>query len=128
MTKETERIGMMKVSLKRLAMGAVMTLAATGSAAQSNEIRPGALWHDTAGHVINAHGGGVLFDRGVYWWYGEHKVYGRAGNKAHVGVHVYSSADLVNWDDRGIALAVSENPQSDIIDAAKKYSDFSAEI
>ena len=84
--------------------------------APASEIRPGALWHDTAGHVINAHGGGVLFDDGVYWWYGEHKVYGRAGNRAHVGVHVYSSRDLVNWDDRGVALAVSDDPQSDIAD------------
>lgn len=86
------------------------------NAPHRTEICPGALWHDTSGHVINAHGGGVLFDNGVYWWYGEHKVYGRAGNKAHVGVHVYSSRDLVNWDDRGIALAVSEDPQSDIAD------------
>ncbi|MDO5320602.1 MAG: beta-glucanase, partial [bacterium] len=62
--------------------------------AKQVEIRPGAIWHDTAGHVINAHGCGVMFDQGVYWWYGEHKVYGRAGNKAHVGVHVYSSTDL----------------------------------
>ena len=104
------------MNLKHLAMGMAAALAATGAVAQPDEIRPGALWHDTSGHVINAHGGGVLFDRGVYWWYGEHKVYGRAGNKAHVGVHVYSSADLVNWDDRGIALAVSEDPQSDIVD------------
>ncbi len=89
---------------------------ASGRAARPAEIRPGALWYDTAGHVINAHGGGVLFDGGTYWWYGEHKVYGRAGNRAHVGVHAYSSRDLVNWDDRGVALAVSDDPQSDIAD------------
>ena len=100
-------------SLRRLFVEMALMLPFALSAA---EIRPGALWHDTAGHVINAHGGGVLFDDGVYWWYGEHKVYGRAGNRAHVGVHVYSSSDLVNWDDRGIALAVSEDPQSDIAD------------
>ena len=93
----------------------IVALGGAVSAKQA-EIRPGAVWHDTAGHVINAHGCGVMFDQGVYWWYGEHKVYGRAGNKAHVGVHVYSSTDLVNWDDRGVALAVSEDPQSDIVD------------
>ena len=93
----------------------IVALGGAVSAKQA-EIRPGAIWHDTAGHVINAHGCGVMFDQGVYWWYGEHKVYGRAGNKAHVGVHVYSSTDLVNWDDRGVALAVSEDPQSDIVD------------
>ena len=104
------------MQVKYRVMGIVAALCAVGALARQDEIRPGALWYDTSGHVINAHGCGVMFDRGAYWWYGEHKVYGRAGNKAHVGVHVYSSTDLVNWDDRGIALAVSEDPQSDIAD------------
>ena len=33
---------------------------------------------------------------------------------AQVGVHVYSSRDLERWNDEGIALQVSENPNSDI--------------
>ena len=73
-------------------------------------ICPGQLWRDTNGFAINAHGGGIMLHEGVYWWYGEHKIYGQAGNSAHVGVHVYSSTDLVNWDDRGIALAVDTKP------------------
>lgn len=73
-------------------------------------IHPGQLWRDTNGFVINAHGGGIMLHDGVYWWYGEHKIYGQAGNSAHVGVHVYSSTDLVNWDDRGVALAVDTQP------------------
>jgi len=64
---------------------------------------------------INAHGGGVLFHEGVYYWFGEHKIAGKAGNVAHVGVHCYSSQDLYNWDDRGIALAVSDDPASEIV-------------
>ncbi len=103
--------------MKRCLFGIVLAAMCGGVlAAKQAEIRPGVVWHDTAGHVINAHGCGVMFDKGVYWWYGEHKVYGRAGNKAHVGVHVYSSTDLVNWDDRGVALAVSEDAESDIVD------------
>ena len=43
---------------------------------------------------INAHGGGILYDKGTYYWYGEHKVEGDAGNYAQVGVHCYSSKDL----------------------------------
>ena len=78
------------MQVKNMVMVVVAALCAVGAMARQDEIRPGALWYDTSGHVINAHGCGVLFDRGVYWWYGEHKVYGRAGNKAHVGVHVYS--------------------------------------
>ena len=63
---------------------------------------------------INAHGGGILLHDGVYYWFGEHKVEGEAGNRAQVGVHVYSSSDLYNWKDEGIALAVSDDPTSDI--------------
>jgi hypothetical protein len=76
--------------------------------------RPGKLWPDDNGVHINAHGGGVLFHEGVFYWFGEHKIVGEAGNVAHVGVHVYSSRDLYNWRDEGIALAVSDDPQSPI--------------
>ena len=31
-----------------------------------------------------------LYDKGTYYWYGEHKVEGDAGNRAQVGVHCYS--------------------------------------
>jgi len=68
---------------------------------------PGKLWPDNNGVHINAHGGGVLFHEGAYYWFGEHKIEGEAGNFAHVGVHVYSSRDLYRWTDEGVALAVS---------------------
>ncbi len=75
---------------------------------------PYALWPDDKGVHINAHGGGVLEREGVYYWYGEHKVAGDAGNYAQVGVHVYSSRDLLRWRDEGIALRVSEDAASPI--------------
>lgn len=74
-----------------------------------NSFKPGELWYDNNHVHINAHGGGVLFYNSKYYWYGEHKIEGEAGNKAQVGVHVYSSDDLYNWHDEGIALAVVEN-------------------
>jgi len=40
---------------------------------QSNYIEQGTQWLDTNGKVINAHGGGILFYNGVYYWYGEYK-------------------------------------------------------
>jgi len=80
----------------------------------NKSFRPGAIWPDDNGVHINAHGGGVLFHAGVYYWFGEHKIAGEAGNAAHVGVHVYSSRDLYNWRDEGIALAVGDDPQSPI--------------
>lgn len=77
--------------------------------AEPGSIQPGERWLDNNGVHINAHGGGILFHDDTYYWYGEHKIEGRAGNRAQVGVHVYSSTDLYNWTDEGIALSVVEN-------------------
>jgi hypothetical protein len=75
---------------------------------------PGEIWQDTNGVPINAHGGGMLFYNGTYYWFGEHKLDGPSGDVAQVGVHVYSSKDLGAWKDEGIALSVSDDPQSEI--------------
>ena len=82
--------------------------------AAAGKFTPGAIWPDNNGVHINAHGGGVLFHGGTYSWFGEHKIEGPEGNRAMVGVHRYSSNDLYDWTDEGIALAVSEDPGSDI--------------
>jgi len=76
--------------------------------------RPAEPWLDNHGAPINAHGGGILYHQGIYWWFGQHMVEGTAGNKAMVGVHVYSSTDLNHWQDHGIALRVSNDPNSEI--------------
>ena len=47
-----------------------------------------------------------MYDKRVYYWFGEHKTEGENGNLANVGVHCYSSRDLYNWTDEGIVLAV----------------------
>lgn len=42
--------------------------------AQKNSyIIPGEVWKDTDGNPINAHGGGLLYHDGTYYWYGEYK-------------------------------------------------------
>ena len=83
--------------------------------AAHHEFSPGQEWTDSNGSPINAHGGGILFFDDTYYWYGEHKVEGRKGNTAQVGVHVYSSEDLYNWKDQGIALSIdSTDSDSDI--------------
>ncbi|MFA5326321.1 MAG: glycoside hydrolase family 43 protein [Prolixibacteraceae bacterium] len=80
-----------------------------------HQITPGEIWKDNNGTHINAHGGGILYYDGIYYWYGEHKIAGRIGNSAQVGVHCYSSSDLYNWKDEGIALKVNDtDPTSDI--------------
>ncbi|MDN3582428.1 glycoside hydrolase family 43 protein [Mucilaginibacter flavus] len=79
-----------------------------------NSFNPGAIWPDNKGVHINAHGGGMLYKNGIYYWFGEHKIAGDAGNRAMVGVHCYSSKDLYNWKDEGIALTVSPDTANDI--------------
>ena len=76
---------------------------------------PGKEWVDNNGIAINAHGGGILFHENTYFWYGEHKIEGKIGNTAQVGVHLYSSKNLYQWKDEGIVLRVNEtDPSSDI--------------
>jgi len=72
---------------------------------------PGETWKDTEGVHINAHGGGILYHQGVYYWFGEHK--GNT-NDAQVGVTCYSSKDLYNWKNEGTALKVTSEPNSQI--------------
>lgn len=91
-------------------------LAFSPSVFAADQFQPGAVWLDNHGLPINAHGGGILRHDGIYYWFGEHKIQGTAGNEAHVGVHVYSSRDLYHWRDEGIALKVSTDSKSDIVD------------
>jgi beta-xylosidase len=82
---------------------------------ETKNIKPGEIWPDNNGVHINAHGGGILFHDGKYYWFGEHKIEGEKGNKAWVGVHCYSSKNLTDWKDEGIALkVVKDNPESEI--------------
>lgn len=77
------------------------------------KIETGELWPDNRGIHINAHGGGVIFHEGKYYWYGEHK--SSHTSSAQVGITCYSSTDLVNWTYEGVALAVSDNSESEIV-------------
>lgn len=94
---------------KFLFSGILLMLLLSCSTKNESFFTPGELWPDEAGVHINAHGGGVLYHNGTYYWYGEHKIEGKAGNRAHVGVGCYSSSDLYHWKNEGIALKVVEN-------------------
>lgn len=85
--------------------------------AKHNSIVPGELWPDNHNVHINAHGGGILYKKGRYYWFGEHKTTGIGGNVANVGVHCYSSKDLYNWKDEGVALKVA--PDNSGVDIEK---------
>ena len=79
-----------------------LSLALLGaSAAFAKYIVPGGRWVDTEGNLVNAHAGGVVFEEGKFWWFGEYKT---EGQEEGGGVSVYSSDDLATWESHGIAL------------------------
>lgn len=84
----------------------------------------GAPWRDTDGNIINAHGGGVLYHEGTYYWYGEYKkgettlLPGQNWECYRTditGVSCYSSKDLLNWKYEGLVLkSTPEDIHSDL--------------
>jgi beta-xylosidase len=93
--------------------------------AASVSVRPGEVWNDTAGKPINAHGGGMLFHEGAYYWYGELKegrTYAPACNVSWGGTRVvaggiscYRSTNLTDWENLGVVLnPVAEDPNHDL--------------
>lgn len=87
-----------------------VTLSQTIKATERKTIQPARLWLDNKGNAINAHGGGILFHNGIYYWYGEHKIDGKSEEQfADGGIHCYTSSDLINWTDAGIVLGVEYN-------------------
>lgn len=68
-------------------------------------IYPGQPWLDTKGERIQAHGGAVIYENGVYYWYGENKEHTDGKNGVWTwGIKLYASADLCNWEDRGFLI------------------------
>jgi beta-xylosidase len=80
--------------------------------------------YDTNKNLINAHGAGILYNKGIYYLFGEIKrgttweVPNQSWEDYRVpagGVSCYSSTDLKHWKYQGIALApVKNDPGSDI--------------
>lgn len=68
-------------------------------------IYPGQTWLDTSGNRIQAHGGSIFYEDGLYYWYGENKEKTNGKNGIwHWGVRCYRSADLCNWEDCGLII------------------------
>ncbi|PMC37316.1 hypothetical protein CJ195_11170 [Bacillus sp. UMB0899] len=74
----------------------------------NESFKPGQPWLDTNGNIIQAHGGGIMYDEETetYYWYGEDKT---NGYLPATGVHAYSSKDLYNWKDEGVVMKAVEN-------------------
>lgn len=75
---------------------------------ENESFKPGQVWKDTDGKPIQAHGGGIMYDEQTetYYWYGEDKTHGYLPAR---GVRAYSSKDLYNWKDEGLALTAIES-------------------
>jgi hypothetical protein len=75
-------------------------------------IKPGQIWPDTEGKHINAHGGGIIYFNETYYWFGEYRLARLEKDKSHYGVSCYSSKDLLNWKNEGLALKVINDTAS----------------
>ncbi len=84
-------------------------------------ICPGQPWLDTRGKRIQAHGGAVYYEDGIYYWYGENKEHTDGKNGVWTwGIKVYSSTDLYNWEDRGFLIPpVLDDPDAALFPAKR---------
>jgi Glycosyl hydrolases family 43 len=72
----------------------------------NHSFKPGQIWPDNEGRHINAHGGGIIYFNNRYYWFGEYRSPRSAKEKSQYGVSCYSSSDLLNWKNEGLALKV----------------------
>ena len=77
-------------------------------------IYPGKPWYDTEGRRIQAHGGAIFQEDGVYYWYGENKEKTDGKNDIWTwGISCYRSSDLCNWENLGLIIPpVLDDPAS----------------
>ena len=89
------------------------------------KIVPGEIWNDISGNPINAHGGGIMYHAGKYYWFGEYKK-GKTWRVENIttwecyrskagGVSCYSSSNLTDWQFEGLALSPDTiDPNNDL--------------
>ena len=74
-----------------------------------NSICPGKPLLDTNGKRVQAHGGSIFYEGGIYYFYGENKEYTTYGSDIWTwGVRAYASTDLYNWEDKGLIIEPDE--------------------
>src|SRR4030042_1733073 len=90
----------------------VLMVGYTANSQSNNLIKPGEIWPDTEGKHINAHGGGIVLFKGTYYWFGESRLLRGEKDRTNYGVGCYSSKDLLNWKNEGLALRVIDDTAS----------------
>lgn len=78
----------------------------------NTSFRPGQVWPDNEGKHINAHGGAILEHNGTFYWFGESRLPRNEKDRTRYGVGCYSSKDLLNWKNEGLALRVINDTSS----------------
>ena len=74
--------------------------------APAQVIQPGAVWPDDRGQHVQAHGGGILFWEGAYYWFGEDR--SRGNDRQYRYVACYSSSDLTRWNFRSQVVKLAD--------------------
>lgn len=69
-------------------------------------ITSGVSWFDDKGLTVSAHGACIVKESNRYYLFGEKHL---DNSNAFAGVNCYSSTDLCNWKNEGIALAVQDS-------------------
>jgi hypothetical protein len=78
-----------------------------------HSFKPGELWLDTSGKVIQAHSGSIIQVEDRYYWYGENKEFTTGKTDVWTwGVRCYSSTDLYNWEDIGLIIPPDVNDRT----------------
>lgn len=70
----------------------------------NTQLKNGAVWYDTNGNIIHAHGGHMLYQDGLYYWYGENRT-------ANNYVSCYRSKDLMNWEFRNNIITIDSKTE-----------------
>lgn len=83
-----------------------------GTIARSTDVKAlinGLQWSDVQGNPIQAHGGGVVFADGYYYWFGEN----RHPNGKFFAISAYRSKELTQWEFVNHVLRNTSGPGLD---------------
>jgi hypothetical protein len=93
-------------SSPKACLGLCPVLLAACTTTNALAVQPGAVWLDTQGRQIEAHGGGILKFKDTYYWFGEDRTKGLDPSRRYVSC--YASADLAHWTFRARVVALSD--------------------
>ncbi|KAJ3729519.1 Arabinanase/levansucrase/invertase [Lentinula raphanica] len=89
--------GKLRTSFRALCISILLAPSVLGA----SWIVPGAVWTDTSGNKIDAHGGQILQEGNTFYWVGSAYSNNEVPN-------IYSSTDLLNWTFEGPATTAVE--------------------